>query len=92
MRFTKTALSATALVAMLATSGAYAATAAAPANVAGCLTMSKKVSAALDANQTSPNYDAAKAQARGAQGFCAHGMYQQGVNSYAAVLESLGAS
>ena len=63
-----------------------------PANVTGCLHMQKKVTAALGANQSSPNYAQAKSQAQGASGFCSQGLYKIGVDSYAKALELLGAN
>jgi len=91
MRFGKTAFTAAALCVAL-TGTALAQDSGEPASSVGCLHMQKKVSAALDANQTSANVADARAQARGAQGFCAHGMYKQGVDGYAAALQMLGAS
>ncbi|HUO89254.1 MAG TPA: hypothetical protein VMU08_08765 [Rhizomicrobium sp.] len=92
MRFGKTAASATALCILLGAGAAYAQDPSEPANTIGCLHMQKKVSAALDANQQSPNYSAARQQAQGAQGWCAQGMYKLGVDGYAKALELLGAS
>jgi hypothetical protein len=63
-----------------------------PSNVVGCLHMQKKVAAALDANQSSPNYSQAKTQAQGASGFCSQGLYKIGVDGYAKALELLGAN
>jgi hypothetical protein len=92
MRFGKTAASATALCIMLAATAAYAQDSSEPASTIGCIHMQKKVSAALDANQQSPNYSTARQQALGAQGFCAQGLYKIGVDGYAKALELLGAS
>jgi len=61
-----------------------------PGTSNGCLQMKTKVSAALDANQQSPNYDAAKAKARGAQNLCSMGLYKVGVDGYAEALKILG--
>lgn len=91
MRFGKSAFTAAALCVAL-TGTALAQDSGEPASSIGCLHMQKKVSAALDANQTSANYSSARTQAQGAQGFCAHGMYKQGVDGYAAALQMLGAS
>jgi hypothetical protein len=91
MRFGMTAFAAATLCVAL-TGTALAQDSGEPATSIGCLHMQKKVSAALDANQSSANYGAARTQAQGAQGFCAHGMYKQGVDGYAAALQMLGAS
>jgi cytochrome b561 len=91
MRFGKSALSAAALCVAL-TGTALAQDSGEPASVTGCLHMQKKVSAALDANQSSANYSAARNQARGAQGFCSQGLYKIGVDGYAKALDLLGAS
>ncbi|MEJ0040762.1 MAG: hypothetical protein WDM81_00400 [Rhizomicrobium sp.] len=89
MNLTKYVVSAAALSVMLGT--AAAAQTDEPATVFGCLHMQKKVSAALDANQQSPNYAKAQTQARGAAGFCGQGLYKYGVNGYSKVLDLLGA-
>ena len=91
MTFAKSFGTAAALCLMLGATSAMAQTAE-PASTVGCLHMSKKVSAALDANQSAPNFATARDQARGAQGFCAHGLYKIGVDGYAKALEMLGAS
>ena len=91
MRFGKTAFAAATLCVAL-TGTALAQDSGEPATSVGCLHMQKKVTAALDANQTAANYVDARSQARGAQGFCAHGMYKQGVDGYAAALQMLGAN
>jgi hypothetical protein len=91
MRFGKTAFAAAALCVAL-TGTALAQDSGEPASSVGCLHMQKKVSAALDANQSSANFSDARTRAQGAQGFCAHGMYKQGVDGYAAALQLLGAS
>ncbi|MEJ1967605.1 MAG: hypothetical protein WDN03_03055 [Rhizomicrobium sp.] len=92
MNFGKSAISAAALCVVFAGTAAYAQDSDEPASVIGCMHMQKKVSAALDANQQSPNYGAARAQAQGASGFCTQGRYKTGVNSYAKALDLLGAS
>lgn len=89
MSFAKIAVSAAALSLMLGATAAYAQESE-PLSAIGCLHMAKKVSAALDANQQSPNYAAARRQAQGAQGFCAQGIYKIGVDGYAKALELLG--
>src|ERR1700743_158089 len=76
MRFGKTALAAATLCVAL-TGTAFAQDSGEPASTIGCLHMAKKVSAALDANQSSANLGAARTRAQGAQGFCAQGMYKQ---------------
>src|SRR5689334_17463371 len=88
MRFGKTAFAAATLCVAL-TGTALAQDSGEPASSIGCLHMQKKVSAALDANQSNTNYANARTQAQGAQGFCAHGMYKQGVDGYAAALQML---
>jgi hypothetical protein len=90
MRFVKIAAAAATLSLMLGAT-AYAQSDE-PSSVTGCLHMQKKVAAALDANQSSPNYSQAKTQAQGAQGFCSQGLYKIGVDGYAKALELLGAN
>lgn len=91
MTFAKSAAAVAALCLTLGATSAFAQTSE-PASTVGCLHMAKKVSAALDANQSSPNFGSARTQAQGAQGFCAHGLYKIGVDGYAKALEMLGAS
>ena len=91
MTFAKSIGAAAALCLTLGATGAFAQTAEPPSTI-GCLHMAKKVSAALDANQSSPNFSTAREQAQGAQGFCAHGLYKIGVDGYSKALELLGAS
>ncbi|HEY0302901.1 MAG TPA: hypothetical protein VGC36_16255 [Rhizomicrobium sp.] len=91
MTFAKSFGTAAALCLALGATSAFAQTVE-PINSVGCLHMEKKASAALEANQQSPNYYAARGQARGAQNFCAHGIYKDGINGYTKVLELLGAS
>jgi hypothetical protein len=90
MNFARTAASATALCIMLAATATIAAEATEPANPIGCVHMARKASAALDANQHSPNYQSAVDEAKGAKNYCNLGFYQQGVAHYAKVLEMLG--
>jgi hypothetical protein len=92
MTFVKTAAVAAAMSMLLGATGALAQSSAEPATSIGCLHMAKKVSAALDANQQSPNYSAARTQAQGAQSFCTQGLYKNGVAGYAKALEMLGAA
>ncbi|MEI9996250.1 MAG: hypothetical protein WDM91_16760 [Rhizomicrobium sp.] len=87
MSFVKSAVSVAALSLMLGVSAS--AQSDEPASVIGCLHMQKKVNAALDANPSSPNASAARAQAQGAQGYCTHGLYKTGLTSYAKALEML---
>jgi hypothetical protein len=89
MNFVKIAAAAATLSLVLGTA-AYAQDSSEPASVTGCLHMQKKVAAALDANQSSPNFAQAKSQAQGASGFCSQGLYKIGVNGYAKALELLG--
>jgi hypothetical protein len=90
MRFVK--IAAAAAVLSLAVGTAAYAQDNEPSNVNGCLHMQKKVAAALDANQNSPNYAQAKSQAQGASGFCSQGLYKIGVDGYAKALDLLGAN
>ncbi|HEY4944432.1 MAG TPA: hypothetical protein VII56_23590 [Rhizomicrobium sp.] len=92
MSFSKSAVSAAALCLTLAATGVYAAQAAAPETVIGCITMEKKANAALEANQQSPNYASARQQVNGARTFCGHGQYKMGVEHFAKALDLLGAS
>ena len=92
MRYSKSALSAAALCLAVATTGVIAAQAEAPQTVTGCITMEKKASAALEANQQSPNYSSARQQVNGARTFCGHGLYKQGVEHFAKALDLLGSS
>jgi hypothetical protein len=91
MTFAKSFGTAAALCLMLGATSALAQTTE-PASTVGCLHMAKKVSAALDSNQTAANFSEARQQAQGAQGFCAHGLYKIGVDGYSKALEMLGAS
>ena len=54
--------------------------------------MQKKASAALSANQQSPNYYTASQTALGARSYCDHAQYKMGLDRYAKTLELLGAS
>lgn len=67
------------------------ANAAEPGNLRGCVASAKDVQAALDANQQSPNHDAAVKEQHNGRDFCGTGLYQQGVNHYAQALKLLGA-
>ena len=90
MNFVKIVAAAATLSLVLGTA-AFAQDSGEPASVVGCLHMQKKVAAALDANQSSPNYSQAKTQAQGASGFCSQGLYKIGVDGYAKALDLLGA-
>jgi hypothetical protein len=91
MNFVKLAASAAALSLTLGATAAYAQSSE-PANVVGCMHMAKKVSAALDANMSSPNYAAARQNAADADGLCSHAMYKNGLATYDKALGLLGAS
>ena len=78
-------------VALSLTIGAASADNAEPATLTGCIHMQKKVTAALDANQASPNYADAQKGASDARTWCSAGMYKNGVDGYAKVLHMLGA-
>ena len=92
MTFVKSAAAAAALCLTLGATGVYAAQASEPETFVGCLHMQKKASAALEANQQSPNYFAAQQEANGARSFCDHNLYKTGISKYGKVLELLGAS
>jgi hypothetical protein len=92
MNFARTAVSASALCLMLATTAAMAQGAAEPASLIGCMHMQKKVTAALESNAQSPNQQAAHSEADNARSFCAGGVYSAGVAHYAHALQLLGAS
>ena len=64
--------------------------AAEPANTLGCLHMSKQVSTALDANQSSPNYQSARSELYAGKQFCLSGLYSDGMSRYANALKLLG--
>ncbi len=91
MTFAKSLGTAAALCLALGASSAFAQTAE-PLSPLGCRHMAKKVSAALDANQQSPNFDAARRSARDAQSFCIFGVYKNGIDSYSKALQLLGVS
>jgi hypothetical protein len=60
-----------------------------PPTLSGCLHSAKQVRAALDANQQSPNYQAAKQDKRSGFEFCNAGLYRQGVTYYDHALQLL---
>ncbi len=88
MKFARAAAAALGLV--FAATAAMAADAPAPASVKGCIDMSKKVKEALDANQQSPNLNAARSSINLGRDYCTWQMYGKGVNSYARALQLLG--
>jgi hypothetical protein len=90
MHVTKYAISALALSALFSVASAAQTTE--PANAIGCMHMQKKVSAALDANPTSANVDAAKSSAHTGQNLCLIGRYKEGIDGYSKALDMLGAS
>lgn len=92
MTFAKSAVAAAALCLTLGATGIYAAQAAESETFVGCLHMQKKASAALQANQQSPNYFQAQQEANGARSFCDHNLYKTGIAKYSKVLELLGVS
>jgi hypothetical protein len=51
--------------------------------------MSKQAKEALDANQQSPNADAARTAITFGRDYCSNQMYQKGVASYAKALQLL---
>ena len=89
MNFSRIAVAATALCLTLGMTGTLAAEASAPASFLGCITMSKQAKEALDANQQSPNADAARTAITFGHDYCSNQMYQKGVASYAKALQLL---
>ncbi|MBU6442815.1 MAG: hypothetical protein KGI68_15310 [Alphaproteobacteria bacterium] len=81
------------LTAAIVVSAAVAMTAlsanAADANANSCLTAAKQVRTALDANKTSPNYDAAMSHRNNGLLACNSGFYKMGVAHYDAALKLL---
>jgi hypothetical protein len=84
---TMTALAFCAMAAM----GATAANAMTP-TADNCNTMATQVKTALDANQTSSNFDAAKKEKNYGRDFCTNAMYKVGMDHYAQALKLLGVS
>ena len=84
-------MAAAALCLVLGASAAYAVDASASPTVMGCIDMSKKAKAALEAGEQSANIDAARTEVSAAKGYCARQLYQQGVDRYARALKLLGA-
>jgi cytochrome c-type biogenesis protein CcmH/NrfG len=91
MNFPRMAVAATALCLTLGTTVTLAAEASAPASFLSCITMAKKVKEALDANQQSPNADAARTAMSFGRDYCSNQRYDKGVASYARALQLLGA-
>jgi hypothetical protein len=87
MNFARTAAAAAALCFALGATGTLGADASTPANIKGCLDLSKKTKAALEANQQSQNLDAARAEMKLGRDYCSSNMYEKGVNSYAKALQ-----
>src|ERR1700757_4354883 len=86
MNFAKTAASAAALCVVLGMSAAYAADAAPPATVSSCVDLAKKVKAALDTSQQSPNLHDAQVLSSAAREFCSNQRYAEGVSRYSKAL------
>ena len=92
MTFARTAASAAALCLVLAGTAAYAAdTAAAPATVTSCVDLARKVKAALETAQQSPNLHDAQVLSSAGREFCSNQRYAEGVNRYSKALQLLGA-
>ena len=91
MNFSRTAVAAAALCLALGVTGTLAAEASAPATLKSCLDLSKQAKEALSANPQSPNLDAARTEMNLGRVYCSSQMYAKGVNSYAKVLQLLGA-
>lgn len=60
------------------------------ANVNSCLKLSSQVRSALDSNQQSANYDAAKKEGNFGRDYCTNGFYAQGISHYERALQILG--
>ena len=90
MNFSRTAVTAAAFCFALGMTGTLAAEASAPPTMKSCLDLSKKAREALNANQQSPNIDAARAEISMGRDYCASQMYEKGVTSYAKGLQLLG--
>ena len=91
MSFARTAAAAAILCLGLGVTGTIAADASVRANIMGCYNMAKKVTAALDAGQQSPNYAEARTETSVARDYCTRQMYREGVERYARALKLLGA-
>lgn len=86
MKFTKTVIAA----AVLATAFGVTAASAAP-NTTECIKMAGQVRQAIEANGSSANLKAAKAEQSAGRYFCLSGVYDKGVAHYQAALDLLGA-
>ena len=85
MNFTKSLACATLLVAGLGMSSAIAET----HDMDGCHQAQHKLSTAFSANESSPNFDAARDEERKAQDLCRFGKYQIGLDHYAKAMDLL---
>ena len=92
MTFANTAASAAALCLVLGVTAASAADSAPPANISSCVELAKKVNAALETAQQSPNLRDAQVLSRAAREFCSSERYAEGVSRYSKALQLLGAS
>ncbi len=90
MRYTKPAAGAAIVLAVLA-SGAAPANAG-KANNLSCVRSGKDVRTALDANKTSPNYEAAMTKRNQGLFACNSGFYKLGMAHYTAALKLLGST
>ena len=91
MTFARTAASAAVLCFVFGVTAAYAADTA-PATVSSCVEMAKKVKAALETAQQSPNLHDAQVLSSAAREFCSNQRYAEGVSRYSKALQLLGAS
>jgi hypothetical protein len=72
-------------------SAVYAADAAPPASVTSCVELAKKVKAALETAQQSPNLHDAQVLSSAGREFCSNQRYAEGVSRYTKALQLLGA-
>jgi hypothetical protein len=91
MNFARTAASAAALCLVLGVTATYAADSAPPATVSSCVDLAKKVKAALETAQQSPNLHDAQVLSSAAREFCSNQRYAEGVSRYSKALQLLGA-
>jgi hypothetical protein len=77
------------LAATIVTGAAAASANDVPANTTGCLTMSKEVSDALQANSQSKNIDSAVEENKAGHEYCNSGMFETGLKHFARALELL---
>jgi hypothetical protein len=92
MTFARTAISAAALCFVLGATATFAADTAPPATVSSCVDLAKKVRAALETAQQSPNLHDAQLLSSAAREFCSNQRYAEGVSRYSKALQLLGAS